>query len=205
MLIEDEYGWGKWMDMSKKAEVSSTSREFLTKQSGSQRSCKLRDSRLPNMRNQLTLDARIKLPSSPSSSLPPFPIFFSSCSSSASRILPDENARLWELSWVGDQLWQQSVDGRKSSLSIWPTPILLAAPTQLYRTHCSVRRPLGRVGFSPRLFLFVRGSSLSQPCLYPLSFSSLYSTFTLDKTQSVGNISLDHILLVGRLSLLYGG
>ena len=74
-----------------------------------------------------------------------------------------------------------AVDGRKSSLSIWPPPILSATPSPSYRTHYPViSNTTSRVGFSPRLFVFVRGSSLSATCLYPLSFSSpspLYRTF----------------------------
>ena len=73
----------------------------------------------------------------------------------------------------------------------------------LYRTHCSVRTTLGvlGVGFSPRLFVSVRGCSLSETCLYPLFLSSLYTTFPLHSSfvHSVEDIS---ILVYGQKVLL---
>ena len=53
-------------------------------------------------------------------------------------------------------------------------------------SHALPRNTTSRVGFSPRLFVFVRGSSLSATCLYPLSLFLL----TLS--------SLPHISIVKR-------
>ena len=154
--------------MSKK--VSSWVRELLTKQSRSQRSWKLRDNpRLPNMRknwHSLILEHDC---------FPPLIRHQKSCfegktpyrwSPSVAKFPASEK----EDEAVGDQLWQP-VDGRKSSLSIWPTPILSAA-TQSNAMQRIVRTT-PRVGFSPRLFVSVRGSSLSEPCLYPLFLFTL--------------------------------
>ena len=58
--------------------------------------------------------------------------------------------------------------------------------TQSVVSHALPRNTTSRVGFSPRLFVFVRGSSLSATCLYPLSLFLL----TLS--------SLPHISIVKR-------
>ena len=73
-----------------------------------------------------------------------------------------------------------SVDGRKSSLSIWPPPILSATPRPSYRTHYPVIR---RPGWgSVPAFLCSSGEVLCPRlvCILSLSFSSpspLYRTF----------------------------
>ena len=107
---------------------------------------------LSNMRNQLTLYRN-----PPPSPLPP---------------LPPSPPRWWE--WVLG--WRSIVAASQLMAGSPPSPfdqhpfcpqhcisVSQCCIAALYRTL--------RVGFSPRLFVFVRGSSLSEPCLYPLSLS----------------------------------